>query len=52
LLTRKQGSPDPVDDLSRQRDLVSLVEELTEIGVGFVSATEAFDTSTPAGVCA
>jgi site-specific DNA recombinase len=39
-----------VDRFSRrQRDLVSLVEELTEIGVAFVSATEAFDTSTPAG---
>ena len=28
---------------------MTLVEELTEIGVGFVSATESFDTSTPAG---
>ncbi|MGH3496950.1 MAG: recombinase family protein [Nocardioidaceae bacterium] len=33
----------------RQRDLVSLVEELTGLGVAFVSATEGFDTSTPAG---
>jgi site-specific DNA recombinase len=39
-----------VDRFSRrQRDLVGLVEELTEIGVAFVSATESFDTSTPAG---
>jgi site-specific DNA recombinase len=39
-----------VDRFSRrQRDLVALVEELTEIGVAFVSATESFDTSTPAG---
>ena len=39
-----------VDRFSRrQRDLVSLVEELTNLGVAFVSATEAFDTSTPAG---
>ncbi|MGH3607978.1 MAG: recombinase family protein [Pseudonocardiaceae bacterium] len=39
-----------VDRFSRrQRDLVALVEELTEIGVAFVSATEAFDTSAPAG---
>jgi Resolvase, N terminal domain len=39
-----------VDRFSRrQRDLVALVEELTTLGVAFVSATEAFDTSTPAG---
>ncbi len=39
-----------VDRFSRrQRDLVALVEELTSLGVAFVSATEAFDTSTPAG---
>ena len=39
-----------VDRFSRrQRDLVTLVEELTHLGVAFVSATEAFDTSTPAG---
>jgi len=39
-----------VDRFSRrQRDLVALVEELTGLGVAFVSATEAFDTSTPAG---
>ena len=39
-----------VDRFSRrQRDLVSLVEELTSLNVAFVSATEAFDTSTPAG---
>lgn len=39
-----------VDRFSRrQRDLVALVEELTEIGVAFVSATESFDTSTPSG---
>jgi site-specific DNA recombinase len=39
-----------VDRFSRrQRDLVALVDELTEIGVAFVSATESFDTSTPAG---
>jgi site-specific DNA recombinase len=28
---------------------VAPVEELTELGVAFVSATESFDTSTPAG---
>jgi site-specific DNA recombinase len=33
----------------RQRDLVALVEELIELGVAFVSATESFDTSTPPG---
>lgn len=39
-----------VDRFSRrQRDLVSLVEELSSLKVAFVSATEAFDTSTPAG---
>jgi site-specific DNA recombinase len=39
-----------VDRFSRrQRDLVSLVEQLTSLNVAFVSATEAFDTSTPAG---
>jgi site-specific DNA recombinase len=39
-----------VDRFSRrQRDLVTLVEELSHLGVAFVSATEAFDTSSPAG---
>jgi site-specific DNA recombinase len=39
-----------VDRFSRrQRDLVTLVEDLTHLGVAFVSATEAFDTSSPAG---
>ncbi|MDR2753175.1 MAG: recombinase family protein [Oscillospiraceae bacterium] len=53
LATVKQGDVIYVESFSRfarnTRDLLDLVEQLSEMGVGFVSLKEKIDTGTPTG---